>query len=326
MKKVLLIGGAGYVGTELVQLLADKYKITVFDNLSTGSLKNVNNAAKFIQGTTLSISDLSALFKIGHYDSVIHLAASKAAGESMSDPSKYNTNNIIGTLNLINYCVKHGIKSFVFSSSAAVYGIPQYNPIDEFHSLNPNNYYGHTKLMIEDSLMWFSKLKDMRFAALRYFNAAGYNYKKKPYSLEKNPKNLIPVIMEVALGFRDRLHIFGNDYSTKDGTGVRDYIHVRDLVSAHLKAIDYIAEEKKNLIINLGSGKGQSVLDIIKKVREICNVSIKYDFKERRYGDSDIMIASSELAKDLISWESKYSDLDTIIKSTWAVYKSYKDQ
>ena len=320
---LLIVGGAGYIGSHIVlEALERGYKTTVFDDLSTGSVKNINNAAKFIEGTTLSLSDLSELFESNSFDCVIHLAASKAAGESMLHPSKYATNNIIGSLNLINFCVKYKIKSIIFSSSAAVYGAPKKNPIDESHPLVPNNYYGHTKLMIENSLMWFSRLKGIHFAALRYFNAAGYDPKERLLGLEKNPQNLIPAVMETVVGVRNKIDIFGNDYSTKDGTGVRDYIHVSDLASAHLGAIDYIKREKKNLIINLGTGGGYSVLDVIEKVQEICNVSIKYDFKDRRHGDSDVVMANCELAKKLISWDTKYSDLDTIIRSTWSVYKS----
>ncbi len=320
---LLIVGGAGYIGSHIVLNAQERgYVTTVFDNLSTGSKKNISNDVKFVQGTTLSISDLSELFENNNFDCVIHLAASKASVESMLYPSKYATNNIIGSLNLINFCIKYQIKSIIFSSSAAVYGDPKKNPIDESHPLIPNNYYGHTKLMIENSLMWFSKLKGIHFAALRYFNAAGYDAKKRILDLEKNPQNLIPIVMEAAMGHREGIDIYGKDYSTKDGTCVRDYIHVSDLASAHLGTIDYIRREKKNLIINLGTGGGYSVLDVVNKVQEVCNVSIKYDFGNRRSGDSDILVANSELAKKLISWEAKYSDLDTIIKSTWSVYKS----
>ena len=170
--------------------------------------------------------------------------------------------------------------------------------------------------------MWFSKLKGMRYAALRYFNAAGYEIKKRFLGLENNPRNIISIVMEVALGFRKKIDIFGSDYSTKDGTGVRDYIYAADLASVHLDTIDYIKREKKDLIINLGTSGGHLVLDVVKKVQEICNVSIKYEIKDRRRGNSDIVMANSELARTLISWETKYSDLDTIINSTWSVYKS----
>ena len=280
--KLLVVGGAGYIGSHIVLDALEKgYKVTVFDDLTTGSKKNLSNAAKFIKGTTLSNSDLLGLFESNNFDCVIHLAANKAAGESMLQPSKYATNNITGSINLINFCANYQISSFIFSSSAAVYGAPEYTPIDESHPVIPNNYYGYTKLMIENNLMWFSQLKGMNFAALRYFNAAGYDTKQRVLGLENNPQNLIPLVMETAIGKREKIHIFGNDYSTKDGTGIRDYIHVSDLASAHLETINYIKRKKKNLIINLGSGSGHSVLDIIKKVQDVSGVSIDHEFQER---------------------------------------------
>ena len=320
--RLLIVGGAGYIGSHVaLHSLERGYDTTVFDDLSTGTEKNITGNTKFIEGTTLSNSDLSSLFEGNSFDCVIHLAASKAAGESMLDPWKYSKNNIIGSLNLINFCVKYKIKSIIFSSSAAVYGSPQYIPINESHPLIPNNYYGQTKLTIENNLNWFSKLKGIHFAALRYFNAAGYDTKKRILGLEKDPQNLIPIVMESALGKRNKVSIFGKDYPTKDGTCVRDYIHVSDLASAHLDTLGYIEKEKKNLSINLGTGGGHSVLDIFNKVQKVCNVSIKYDFEGRRLGDPDTLVANSKLAEKLISWEPKYSDLETIIKSTWEVYK-----
>ena len=322
---LLVVGGAGYIGSHIVlEALKRGYKTTVFDDLSTGNTNNINDVAKFIQGTTLSNSDLSKLFENDNYDSVIHLAGSKAARDSMSNPSKYATNNITGSINLIKFCVKHKIKSFVFSSSAAVYGVPEYNPIDESHPLVPNNYYGFTKLVIENNLKWFSKLEGFRFAALRYFNAAGFDTEGRIMGLEKNPQNLIPIIMEAVIGKRNKVNIFGNDFSTKDGTGVRDYIHVSDLASAHLDTLDYIKRVNNNLIINLGSGSGHSVLDIVEKIQKVSNIKIKYIFEKRRSGDSGIVMANSLLAKKLISWEPKYSDINTIIRSTWSVYSASK--
>ena len=193
--KLLVVGGAGYIGSHVVLHALEKgCQVTVFDNLSTGYESNLFEKADFFLGSTLSISDLSTVMQ-KKYDGVIHLAASKAAGESMLEPHKYANNNIIGGLNLINQSMKNGIKAFLFSSSAAVYGIPEYNPVDENHKLNPINYYGFTKLLIEQNLKWFSDLNFLRFASLRYFNASGYDLKKRITSIEKNPQNLIPVIM-----------------------------------------------------------------------------------------------------------------------------------
>ncbi len=321
--RLLITGGAGYIGSHVaLHALDDGYDVTIFDNLSTGRKKNINKKTQFIQGSTTSRSDLSKLFKKNKYDAVIHLAASKAMGESMLFPSKYAHNNIVGGLNLINACCEYNVKVFIFSSSASVYGNPPNNPIDESYPLLPINYYGFTKLFIENNLKWFSDLKGMRYASLRYFNAAGYDLQKRVPSLEINSQNLIPLVMETAVGTRSNINIYGDDYDTTDGTGVRDYVHVSDLAKAHIDSIQYIKNNNKNLTINLGIGKGYSVLDIIKKVEKITKKNIKYCILGRRVGDPDMLIAKADLAKALIGWDGKHSDLDTIIESTWEMYKS----
>ena len=321
--KLLVTGGAGYIGSHVVlQALDSGFEVTVFDDLSSGTIENIPKGVQFFQGSTLSISDLSKLFKLNKYNAVVHLAASKAAGESMVEPEKYAQNNIIGGINLINACCKSKVKTFVFSSSAAVYGLAKYCPIDEQHPISPNNYYGQTKLHIEETLKWFSKLRGINYASLRYFNAAGYDQKKRVKSLEINPQNLIPVVMESAMGIRPHVYVYGNDYNTKDGTGVRDYVHVSDLARALIDSIDYISKEKKNLTINLGNEIGYSVLDVINKLSEVSKKDIKYKIIGRRSGDSGTIIANAELAKRLIGWKTLYSDLDTIINSTWEIYKA----
>ena len=323
--KVAIIGGAGYIGSHVVLDAVERgYDITVFDDLSTGHKENINENVQFIHGSTLSISDLSTLFTRNKYDAVVHLAASKAAGESMLEPVKYARNNIIGGQNVINACSDCNIKIIIFSSSAAVYGLPKYNLIDESHPLSPTNYYGQTKLQIEESLEWFSKLKGIKYASLRYFNAAGYDLKKRVKSLEINPQNLIPKVMEVAIGRRTQVGVYGNDYNTKDGTGVRDYIHVSDLAKAHIDSINYISNSKKNLTINLGNEIGYSVLDVINKSSEVSQKTIEYNIKARREGDIGSLIANTNLAKQLIGWNPRYSDLDTIVNSTWEIYKTFK--
>ena len=320
--KLLVTGGAGYIGSHVVlQALDSGFEVTVFDDLSSGTIENIPKGVQFFQGSTLSISDLSKLFKLNKYNAVVHLAASKAAGESMVEPEKYAQNNIIGGINLINACCKSKVKTFVFSSSAAVYGLAKYCPIDEQNPISPNNYYGQTKLHIEETLKWFSKLRGINYASLRYFNAAGYDQKKRLKSLEINPQNLIPVVMESAMGIRPHVYVYGNDYNTKDGTGVRDYVHVSDLARAHIDSIDYISKEKKNLTINLGNEIGYSVLDVINKLSEVSKKDIKYKIIGRRSGDSGTIIANAELAKRLIGWEARHSDLDTIINSTLEIYK-----
>ena len=267
-------------------------------------------------------SDLDSVCQ-DRFDCVLHFAAWKAAGESMTNPGKYAKNNLNGTINLINACDKYDIGYFVFSSSAAVYGMPEYLPLDEMHPLNPGNYYGATKLMVEKNLEWFSELKGMKYASLRYFNAAGYDVQGRIIGLEKNPQNLIPITMEVACGIKDDMKVFGNDYSTEDGTGVRDYIHVNDLAVAHVNALDYLVNNNKDLLVNLGTGKGHSVLSVIEKTEEITGKAVKFEVVDRRNGDPDTIISISELANDLINWTPIHSDLDTLIRSTWQVYKEY---
>ena len=323
--KVVIIGGAGYIGSHVVlDALERGCDVTVFDDLSTGCKENINENVQFIHGSTLSISDLSKLFKVKKYDAVVHLAASKAAGESMLEPTMYARNNIIGGQNVINACSDYNIKIIIFSSSAAVYGLPKYKLIDECHPLYPTNYYGQTKLHIEESLKWFSKLKAIKYASLRYFNAAGYDLKKRVKSLEVNPQNLIPKVMEVAIGRKKQLAVYGNNYNTKDGTGIRDYIHVNDLAKAHIDSINYIFNNKENLTINLGNEIGYSVLDVISKSSEISEKKIEYRIEARREGDIGSLIANTDLAKKLIGWKPRYSDLDTIVNSTWEIYKTFE--
>ena len=319
--KILVVGGAGYIGSHVtLEAINHGYEVTVFDDLSNGFKDNINASAAFFQGSTLSDTDLSRVMKNCHFDAVIHLAANKASGESMDNPSKYAKNNIIGGINLIRACEEYGINKFIFSSSAAVYGSPKYNPIDELHPLAPSNFYGYTKLAIENNLQWFSRLKGLRYAALRYFNAAGYDINQRIIGKEINPQNLIPIVMEVASGTRKKLSVFGNDYSTKDGTGIRDYIHVSDLACGHIMALNYLIKHEKDLTVNLGTGDGHSVLDIISMARKVSNKKIEYEFTGRRDGDPGKVIAAGDNAKKLINWDPKYSELHTIISSTWNIY------
>ena len=321
--KVLVTGGAGYIGSHVVFELIDQgHDVTIFDDMSLGSEKNIDSRANFVKGSTMAESDLDSVCQ-DRFDCVLHFAAWKAAGESMTNPGKYAKNNLNGTINLINACDKYDIGYFVFSSSAAVYGMPEYLPLDEMHPLNPGNYYGATKLMVEKNLEWFSELKGMKYASLRYFNAAGYDVQGRITGLEKNPQNLIPITMEVACGIKDDMKVFGNDYSTEDGTGVRDYIHVNDLAVAHVNALDYLVNNNKDLLVNLGTGKGHSVLSVIEKTEEITGKAVKFEVVDRRNGDPDTIISISELANDLINWTPIHSDLDTLIRSTWQVYKEY---
>ena len=319
--KILITGGAGYIGSHIaLECIRQGHKVTVFDNLSSGFIENIHPGVVFYKGSTLSNEDISKVMESSDFDGVIHMAAYKAAGESMIKPSQYSTNNIIGGINIINACIEYNIDKFVFSSTASVYGKPLYIPIDEGHSLNPINYYGFSKLSIENNLEWFSKLKGIKYASLRYFNAAGFDKDGKIFCIEKNPQNLIPLVMEVATKKRKAVDIYGKDYNTKDGTGIRDYIHVSDLSRGHIAALEYIDTTKNNLILNLGTGIGHSVLDVISKTKLISNKNIVFNFVDRRLGDPEIIIASSEKAKNTINWDPQFSDLDTIIKTTWNIY------
>ena len=318
--RVLVIGGAGYIGGHVARLLADRgHKVDVADNLSTGSHENIFPDYGFFKGDILDYPWLLGIMSRG-YDAVVHLAAAKAAGESMIAPEKYSLQNLSGTINILNAVCAAGIPLFVFSSSAAVYGEPQYLPIDEEHPRNPANYYGFTKLEIERILSWYDKLKGIKFAALRYFNAAGYDPSGRVHGLEKNPANLIPVVMEVATGKRKEFQLFGLDYPTPDGSGVRDYIHVSDLAEGHYLALDYIAREKKSLTVNLGSEDGLSVLQILKASRRITGAAIPAVIVGQRAGDPAKLIASSAKAKALLGWKAERSDLDSIVATTWKAY------
>lgn len=321
--KVLVIGGAGYIGSHVVKELMSKgHTVTVFDNLSSGLIQNLFPENEFIAGDILHPEDLEAAFARG-FDAFIHLAAFKAAGESMVKPEKYSVNNINGTINILNAATAHNCLNMVFSSSAAVFGEPQYLPIDEKHPKNPENYYGFTKLKIEEFMAWYEKLKGLKFAALRYFNAAGYDPEGVLYGLERNPANLLPVMMEVAFGKRDKLKVFGNDYPTRDGTCIRDYIHVSDLAVAHVLALEYIASKKESLTLNLGTGNGITVTEMLESTRRITGKEIPADYVERRAGDPAQLTATSKLAEKTLGWKPVYSDVDTLIGSTYKAYEKY---
>ncbi|MCP5515221.1 MAG: UDP-glucose 4-epimerase GalE [Spirochaetales bacterium] len=319
--KILVIGGAGYIGSHVARKFLDKgCSVTVYDNFSSGLRINIFGEETVEEGDILDTERLYSVMAEG-FDGIIHLAAFKAAGESMTAPEKYSVNNITGTINIINSACRAGIKNIVFSSSAAVYGEPQYIPIDEEHPANPENYYGYTKLQIEGLLSWYDRLKGLKYASLRYFNAAGYDPEMRIRGLEKNPANLLPIIMETAAGTRERLDVYGNDYPTPDGTCIRDYVHVTDLAEAHYLAMEYLKNEKKSLTVNLGSESGLSVLEILEKSRAITGRAIPSNIAPRRPGDPAKLVAKSEKARELLGWEAKYSTAEALISSSWNVYK-----
>ncbi|MBO8436156.1 MAG: UDP-glucose 4-epimerase GalE [Spirochaetes bacterium] len=320
--KVLLFGGAGYIGTHVAMAFMDRGDtVGIYDNLSTGLRSNVPEGAEFYEGDILDRARVSEVLSKG-WDAAVHLAAFKAAGESMVKPEKYSENNITGSLIIMTECEQHGCMNFILSSSAATYGEPQYLPIDEKHPNKPENYYGYTKYCIEENLKWYSKLRGMHFAALRYFNAAGYDVDGRMLGLERNPANLIPVIMECAAGMRKDVHIFGTDYDTPDGTCIRDYVHVSDLADAHVAAADYLIKNKEDLIVNLGSETGLSVREIVETARKVTGQPIPSVDSPRRPGDPAKLVASSTLAHEKLGWSAKRSDAETLISSTWRVYQA----
>lgn len=321
MAKILVIGGAGYIGSHVVKaLLKENFGVTVYDNLSTGQRCNLFKEAEFVEGDILDAAHLEKVMG-GGFDAVIHLAAKKAVGESMENPQLYAQNNISGSINIFNAMLNNGVKNVVFSSTSAVYGMPEYLPLDENHPLQPMSFYGYTKMAIEQVMSWYSRIKDFNYIALRYFNAVGYAADGSIRGKEKNPQNLLPLIMDVVTGRREILHVFGNDYDTPDGTCIRDYIHVEDLAEAHVLAIKNLLSAGRSQIINLGTEKGTSVLEIIKAVERVCGKKVNYDFAPRRAGDPANVIATSVKASQVLGWKPQYTDIDKIVETVWNMEK-----
>ena len=319
-QKVLVVGGAGYIGSHVVKALRDAGKSpVVFDNLSSGLRENLLPEIPLILGDTLFPEQLKPA--MSGVDSIIHMAALKAAGESMTEPEKYAKNNISGTVNLLNAATAAKVKYFVFSSSAAVYGEPQYLPLDEKHPTKPLNFYGYTKLEIENLLRWYSQLRGMRFSSLRYFNAAGYDVDGELNGLEYEPNNLLPIVLETIMGRREKVEVFGTDYDTRDGSCIRDYIHVSDLADAHLRALDYLKCENQDLVVNLGTSKGLSVLEIMQIAREVSGEEFKYTLGPRRAGDPAVVLAKADLAEEYLGWRAKYSDAQTLLETSLRAYR-----
>ena len=250
-------------------------------------------------------------------DGVVHLAAKKAIGESMERPEIYAENNISGSINILNAMVLNKVRHIVFSSSAAVYGMPQYMPIDENHPIAPINYYGYTKVVIEQNMQWYAQLGKLDFAALRYFNAVGYAADKSITGREQNPQNLMPIIMEVATGKRPQLSVYGQDYDTPDGTCIRDYIHVTDLAKAHTLAMKHIMNSNQSLTVNLGTGKGTSVTEILKATEKVIGKKLNYVYADRRPRDPAILTANADKARDILGWKPEYTEIDDIIQTVW---------
>ena len=315
-KNILVTGGAGYIGSHVLKLLCEReYKVFVYDNLSLGRKENVHSKASLIIGDILNTDQLNSVMA-KDIDTVFHFAAWKAAGESMTDPAKYAKNNICGTLNILESMIKNKVGKIVFSSSAAVYGNPQYLPIDEKHPTNPENYYGYSKLAIEENLQWYSRLKNIRFASLRYFNATGYDIDGSIKGKEKNPANLSPVVMETLSGIRDKMLVFGADYNTPDGTCIRDYIHVIDLAVGHLKALEKLDTNPGVVAFNLGTGMGSSVFEVVKAFEKACGKEIPYQIAPRRPGDAVQCYADPSLAEKELGWRAE-RNLEEMCVDVW---------
>ena len=319
---ILVVGGAGYIGSHVVKALrnAGRQPI-VFDNLSTGLRENLFPDIPFIHGDLLIPEQVRAAMR--GIRSVIHLAALKAAGDSMLEPERYALHNLNGTVNLLHAAGTAGVRHFVFSSSAAVYGEPQYLPLDENHPTEPANFYGQTKLQIEMLLSWFSRLRNMRYAGLRYFNAAGYDPDGEVRGLEKEPNNLLPLVLETLLGWRENLEVYGTDYDTEDGSCIRDYIHVSDLADAHLRALNFLEEQDEDLVVNLGTSRGISVLEILDAAKKVSGVDLPVILSDRRPGDPAVVLASAEKAERLLEWSPAFSDVETILKTMLTAYRSH---
>lgn len=318
MVNVLVVGGAGYIGSHVVKaLLKGGHKVVVYDNLSSGQKINLFPEAGFVEGDILDYATLSQALK--GMDAVVHLAAKKAVGESMENPKLYSENNITGSLNIINAAVENGVKNMVFSSSAAVYGMPEYLPIDEKHPLKPINFYGFTKYDIEKYMEWYSKLKDFRYMALRYFNAVGYDGEGDIKGREIGSQNLLPIIMDAVTGRREKLCVFGTDYDTRDGTCIRDYIHVSDLAKAHVLAIEYLFNGGESASLNLGTGKGTTVKEIIAAAEKITGKKLNVDYVGRRAGDPGVLTASAALAEKVLGWKPEYTNIEDIVRTTWMI-------
>ncbi len=316
---ILVVGGAGYIGSVTVaELLNAGHQVTVLDDLSYGHLSALDDRAAFVQGNTADTAALDAAFA-GNVEAVIHFAAFLSVGESMAEPGRYFDNNVGRTILLLNAMVQHNVRRFVFSSTAAVFGDPQYLPIDEQHPLRPVNVYGETKLIVEQMLRWYDELCGIRSVALRYFNACGAT---EQLGEAHNPEtHLIPIILEVAQGKREVLPLFGDDYPTPDGSCIRDYVHIQDLAQAHMLAIDYASERSGRF--NLGSGHGHSNLEVVEAVRRVTDLPVPVEIRPRRPGDPPALVASSDLARSELGWKPRFEDIDAIVRSAWTWHRTH---
>lgn len=321
---ILVLGGAGYIGSHTVYELIDAGRdVVVADNLITGFQAAVHPKARFYQIDLRNREQLDELFEQENIEGVIHFAAFSQVGESMTKPLKYYDNNLCGTTVLLQSMVAHGVDKIVFSSTAATYGEPDRVPILESDKTQPTNCYGETKLAMEKLMRWTGKAHPLRYVALRYFNACGAHASGEIGEAHDPETHLIPLILQVPLGKRESISIYGDDYPTKDGTCIRDYIHVSDLAQAHILALDYLTKGGESDVFNLGNGVGFTVKEVIDVARSVTGHPIPAKVIPRREGDPAQLVASSEKAKSMLGWKPQYDDLNTIVSSAWVWHKNH---
>lgn len=317
MKTILVAGGAGYIGSHTVKyLLKNNYKVIVLDNLVYGHKEAVltEHFEKVDLADRIKLKEVFQKYKI---DAVIHFAAYTYVGESVSNPAKYYQNNVVNTINLLDAMIENNVKNIVFSSTCATYGNPQYTPIDEKHPQSPINPYGKTKLMMEQIMADYEKAYGLKYAALRYFNAAGGDSQGELGESHNPETHLIPLVLKAIKGEIPDITVFGTDYDTEDGTCIRDYIHVEDLANAHMLAVEKLFEDNKSLCINLGTGIGTSVKEIIQAAEKITRKKVPVVFGERREGDPPKLYAANSMAKKVLNWKPKYTNIEEIIHTAW---------
>ncbi len=314
---ILVTGGAGYIGSHVVKdLVENDFDVLTVDNLQKGHKKAVLDG-KLIVGDIKDIDFLNEVFSYNEIEAVVHLAADSLVGESMENPGKYYHNNLDNGIKLLDVMQEHNVNNIVFSSTAAVYGEPEQIPIKEDHPIRPGNPYGESKYFFEKVMERYDNLFDLNFISLRYFNAAGADPSGKIGEDHDPETHLIPLVLDTALGKREKLYIFGNDYDTRDGTCVRDYIHVNDLATAHTLALKALFKGKDSNIYNLGNGEGYTVKEVIETAREVTGQEIPAENSDRRPGDPAVLIASSKKIKEKLNWQADYPELETIIQTAW---------
>ncbi|WP_347862295.1 UDP-glucose 4-epimerase GalE [Salimicrobium sp. PL1-032A] len=320
----LVCGGAGYIGSHAVAKLLDRGEsVIVIDNLQKGHRQAVLDGAHFYEGDLRDEAFLDQVFTENGIDDVLHFAADSLVGESMEHPLRYYNNNVLGTMTLVNAMIRHDVSRIVFSSTAAVYGEPEQIPVKETDKAEPTNTYGETKLTMEKMLKWVAQAHSLTFTVLRYFNVAGADAKGRIGEDHDPETHLIPIVLEVAQGKREKIMIFGEDYPTEDGTCIRDYIHVDDLVEAHLLALDRLQNGGESAIYNLGNGEGFSVKEVIQAARNVTGNDIPIEIAERRAGDPARLVASSSLAMKELGWRPEYRDLERIIETAWNWFETH---